>query len=124
MGAFVGPNLLGPGVDVDVVMRVQTGTDAFANPTYEDVPAKVHGVLVAPGSTSDLDATRPEGVRVAYTLHFPKAFTGLLDGARVKVPRPDGGVDECRVIGSPRPYQGDLTPGPWNLPVEVEAVDG
>lgn len=86
------------------------------------VTETVHDVLVSPGATSDLEASRPEGVRVAYTLHFPKSYTGTLEGATVTLPAPWTGV--YRVIGDPREYIDANTPTPWHMPVEVEVAHG
>lgn len=79
----------------------------------------VADVVVAPGATSDLDATRPEGVSVAYTLCFPKTYAGELRGCSVVVRG-----KSYRVVGSPQRYTGANTPGEWNLTAEVEAADG
>ncbi len=76
-------------------------------------------VIAAPGSSAELDASRPEGVRVAWTLHFPKSYTGSLLGCKVRFAQ-----NEYRVIGDPQPYMPENTPGMFNRPVEVEAVDG
>lgn len=108
------------GETVVVITREQTGTDPGNSPIYGDVETDVDNVLVAPGPRSDaLDSNRPAGVDVVYNLHFPKAFTGSLRGARIKVRG-----EEFPVIGDPRPYQDNLTPGSWNRPVEVERRDG
>ena len=77
------------------------------------------GVLLAPGATADLDASRPEGVRVAYTVHFPKGYGKSLRGCSVVIEN-----HKYRVIGDPKPYMGDGVPGPWDMAAEVEAVDG
>lgn len=76
-------------------------------------------VVVAPGSTSELDASRPNGVRVSLTLHLPKTWERPLKGATVELRG-----RTYRVIGDPQPYTAANVPGPYNMPVEVEAVDG
>ena len=117
------------GVDVTVshptvaVVDRARQLDRFGNyvpgtPTTETV----HGVLVSPGATSDMEAARPEGVTVAYTLHFPKSYTGSLEGCTVTLPAPWAG--DYRVIGDPREYIDANTPTPWHMPVEVEAAHG
>ena len=113
------------GVDVIVVRPGSPSTDRFGNAVAGE-PARetVHDVLVQPGATSDLEAARPQGVAVAYTLHFPKGYTASLEGCSVELPAPwavDGGY---RVIGDPRPYMDANTPGRWNRPVEVEEAHG
>lgn len=82
----------------------------------------VDNVLIAPGASDDIEAARPEGVTVAFTLHFPKTFSGTLEGALVDLPEPYGGT--YRVIGKPSPYMASNTPTPWHMPVEVEDAHG
>lgn len=94
------------------------GNEIPGEPTEETVP----DVLIAPGSTSDLDASRPNGVEVAYTLHFPKDYAETLEGCSVALPAPYSGT--YRVIGNPSAYMNANTPGKWNRPVEVEAAHG
>lgn len=104
------------GEAVTVISDVDTGERDGGNaPIYSTVETDVENVLVAPGPRHDVtESNRPDGVDVVYNLHFPKAFTGSLRGARVRV----RGV-EFHVIGDPQAYQNDLTPTPWNRPVEV-----
>lgn len=76
-------------------------------------------VVVAPGTTEDLDETRPEGVSVEFTLCFPKTYKQSLRGCSVEVRG-----TEYTVIGNPQYYTEQNTPGDWNLTVEVGRVDG
>lgn len=100
-----------------------TGTTRFGNAnTSWTTWETVGNVLVSPGSTDDLEASRPEGVQVAYTLHFPKGYATSLEGAIVELPAPWAG--QYRVVGDPRPYMDANCPTPWHLPVEVEAAHG
>ena len=110
-----------PKTSVTVLRPNPTGaTDPFGAPV-EGEPAEeaVDGALVTPGATADLDASRPDGVAVALTFHFPKGYGGSLRGCSVTY-----GGRSYRVIGDPRPYMEDGTPGALSLPVECEAVDG
>lgn len=75
--------------------------------------------VVAPGSTSDLDASRPAGYTVAYTLHLPKTWSRPLRGASVRLRG-----ETYRVVGEPMPYTAANTPGDYYLPVEVGRADG
>lgn len=111
------------GTTATVELRVRNSRDSFGNDVeaYAE-PVDVDNVLVAPGACAELDPTRPEGVRVDLTLHFPKGWTGDLRGARITLPEPWGGA--YRVIGGPKPYMDANCPTPWHMPVEVEAVDG
>jgi len=98
-----------------VVVVDELGEPAGAGEALESVP----DVVVAPGATEDLDASRPEGVSVAYTLCFPKDYQGDLKGCSVEVRG-----ERFRVVGDPQRYTPENTPGKWNLTVEVERVDG
>lgn len=88
----------------------------------------VGDVLVAPGSTSDVeDSVRPYGTRASFTLGFPKTFSKPLRGCRIVI-RPVDGEDEAlhtySVIGAPHPNTMANCPTPWWYTAEVEAVDG
>lgn len=80
----------------------------------------VENVVVAPGSTSDVeDSTRPHGTRAVFTLCFPKSYSKRLRGCHVVVRG-----SEYAVIGDPQPSTLENCPTPWWLTAEVEAVDG
>ena len=107
------------GEDVAVLTRT-VGYDEHMEEVETWERETVENVLVFPGSTSDVrDSVRPDGTRAAYTLGFPKGFTGSLRGCRIEV---RGAV--YSVIGDPHPATPDNIPGRWNMNVEVEAVDG
>lgn len=102
------------------VVRPTVGRDALGEASYgEPERTDVEGVVVAPGPTADLDATRPEGVKVAYTLCFPKGYREPLRGCWVEVRG-----ERCRVVGDPRPYTAENVPGPWNYTAEAARADG
>ena len=63
------------------VDRDEFGEPIVGEPTLEEVG----GVVVCPGPTSDLDAMRPEGVRVAFSVFFPKGYGADLRGCSVVV---------------------------------------
>ena len=110
------------GTDVTVRSFEQGGVDRLGNPIMEASEQAVGNVLVQPGATMDMEASRPEGAVVAFTLHFPKTWTGPLEGCEIDLPQPWGGT--YRVIGSPAPYMDENTPTPWHMAVEVEAAHG
>lgn len=110
------------GVTVTVNTPSSNSTDRFGNPVVTWSQTTVDDVLVSPGATSDLEASRPDGVTVDYSLHFPKTFTGELEGATVTLPAPWTGT--YRVIGKPGRYIDADTPTRWNMPVEVVAAHG
>lgn len=112
------------GTTVSVSYRTRSGTDRFGNPTWAEASETVGNVLIAPGATADLEASRPEGVTVAYTLHFPKGYDRDLTGCTVSLPAPWANEDGYRVVGEPRPYMDANTPGAWHMAVEVERAHG
>ena len=63
------------GIEVTVLRPTRT-TDRLGNEVDgEPEREQVENVLVAPGPTADMEASRPDGVTVALTLHFPKTYT-------------------------------------------------
>lgn len=112
------------GVSVNVLAPVKGAKDRFGNPTETFDPSTVHDVLVVPGATEDLEASRPDGVLVAYTLHFPRSFTDSLEGCEIELPEPWDDGNPYRVIGAPAPYMDANTPTRWHMQVEVEASHG
>lgn len=110
------------GEKVTLIRRVETGdTDPAGAPVTTPVEEQIDDVLVAPGAQANAtDATRPDGVTVAYTLYLPRAWAyHSLRGSLVRI---DG--HEYEVIGDPRPYDGGLTPTRWNLEIEVADTRG
>ncbi len=120
---MLGLNALGllQGEQVVVERVVSPGDDPFGDPLPGQwIPETVDDVLVAPGGRTDLDASRPEGVEVKWTLHFPKGYPATLRGARVVV----RGQEPAWVVGDPQHYTAENTPGAWSMPVELTAVRG
>lgn len=101
--------VLRPSVECDDLGEITEG-----EPTREEVRC-----VVCPGATSDMDATRPEGVTVAYTLHFPKTYAGSLRGCSVEVRG-----TRYDVVGDPQRTTEAATPGPFDMAVEVTRADG
>lgn len=110
------------GVAVTVSSPLSASTDRFGNPVITWTDTTVDNVLVSPGATSDLEAARPDGVTVDYTLHFPRSFVGSLEGCKVTLPDPWAGT--YYVVGAPGEYINANTPTAWNRPVEVTAAHG
>ena len=111
------------GEAVSVEHRISAQRDGFGNERVEyGEPVEVRNVLVVPGAPEGMDASRPEGVVIACTLHFPKTYTGNLRGARITLGGQWAGV--YHVVGVPLPYPPELTPTQWNRVVMLEAHDG
>lgn len=101
------------------VIRPTVERDDLGEPIEVGASREEVRCVVCPGATSDMDATRPEGVTVSYTLHFPKTYAGSLRGCSVEVRGEVFGV-----VGDPMRTAEAATPGPWNMAVEVARADG
>ena len=94
--------------------------DEFGNEATEYMTTQtLRNVLVAPSSSQDLGADRPDGDATIMTFHFPKTYIGSLKGCLI-----GWGGKFWEVIGDPRPYSKDATPGMWNRPVQARLVEG
>lgn len=101
------------------VIRPTVERDDLGEPVGSEASREAVRCVVCPGATSDMDATRPEGVTVSYTLHFPKTYVGSLRGCSVEVRG-----TRYDVVGDPQRTAEAATPGPWNMVVEVARADG
>lgn len=103
---------------VTVVRFEEVGVDELGNPIREKVPENVDGVLVAVGPQGEPSETnRPDGVTVAYTLYFPKTFTGEVDNCGCVVRG-----HYCEFTGHSDRYT--QSPNPWNMKCEVKYGEG
>lgn len=103
-----------------VVVRPRASYDDIGEPTYgEPEREEVAGCLVVPGATADLDASRPNGARVAYTVHFPKGYARGLRGCSLVVRG-----EQLEVVGDPQRHGPANVPGPWNMAAEAGWSDG
>ena len=82
------------GTTIQLVSKIQTGTDAFGAPVYTEAdPVDVANVLVAqPVVSETIDTLNLYGDRVAYVLGIPKGDTHvwkdqdvIIDGERFHV---------------------------------------
>lgn len=110
------------GRTVTVLRPTETGRDRFNEPTVSNVPETVDNVLIEPGDTTGLEASRPDGANVDLTLHFPKGYEGDLRGCYVALPSP--WPDTVKVVGEPQRFMVENTPTPWNMAVAVEVTHG
>lgn len=102
------------------VLRPTAERDDLGEPTYGEPEREVvDGVLPQPGSTSDLDASRPEGTEATVTFHWPRGYGRSLRRCLV-----EWAGETWRIVGDPRPYLGADVPGPWDMEVEAVLVYG
>ena len=107
------------GITVTLINKVQTGTDPFDNPIYEDVEIEVDNVLVSPTSTDDVvNAKDLTGRKAVYTLAIPKGDTNDWENQEVRF-----FGERWRVIGMPLQGIDELIPLDWNKKVMVERYE-
>lgn len=107
------------GITVTLINKVQTGTDPFDNPIYEDVEIEVDNVLVSPTSTDDVVNTMDlTGRKAVYTLAIPKGDTNDWENKEVRF-----FGERWRVIGMPLQGIDELIPLDWNKKVMVERYE-
>ncbi len=107
------------GITVTLINKVQTGTDPFDNPIYEDVEIEVDNVLVSPTSTDDVVNTKDlTGRKAVYTLAIPKGDTNDWENQEVRF-----FGERWRVIGMPLQGIDELIPLDWNKKVMVERYE-
>lgn len=107
---------------VTVTTRVLSGHDPSGGELWDTATEHVDGVLVAPGSQSNMtESMRPEGVTVAATMYFPRTYP--MTAHRLRGATIETGYGKYEVVGDPFPYEGD-TPTGYNMVVEVTRSDG
>lgn len=109
------------GETIQVKIKRSGALDEFSNmrAEYGTSSISVRNVLVAPASSQDLGAERPDGDATVMTFHFPKTYIGQLKGCLI-----GWRGSWWEVIGDPQSYSKDSTPGVWNRPVQARQVTG
>ena len=107
------------GITVTLHNRVQTGTDAFNRPIYEDVQTTVDNVLIGEPNTEDIvNEMNLSGKRLAYTLAIPKGDNHEWKDAVVEF-----FGERFRTFGAPTQGIEDMIPLQWNKKVKVERYE-
>lgn len=104
------------GITVTLFDKVQTGTDEFKRPTYDEVPVEVKNVLVCPASSTDIvDQMNLSGKKAIYTLAIPKGDTHNWIDRKVEF-----FGETWRTFGFPVMGIEENIPLDWNVKVMVE----
>lgn len=107
------------GEQVIVQRAVEVGKNSRNEPRFEWQDETVNDVICVPGPLADVtDAMRPRGVRVEWSLFWPKTYTKPLAGCRVII----RGGEPLHMIGDPHIYAS--APTRWNRPSEAGRTDG
>lgn len=104
------------GITVRLKTRVQTGTDEFKRPVYEEGFVDVENVLVGVPSSEDvINELNLSGKRIKYTLGIPKGDTHNWINTEVEF-----WGERYRTIGKPMQGIDENIPLSWNKKVQVE----
>lgn len=107
------------GVTVELLVKTQTGTDAFNHPIYSESWVTVDNVLVGEPSTDEITSTLSlYGKTVHYTLAIPKGDVNEWTDTEVRLPEPFGG--KYKTIGYPTAGIEANIPLKWNKKVKLE----
>lgn len=107
------------GITIQLIEKVQTGTDWGNRPVYEEVPTEIHDVLVGEPSTEDVaQALDLYGKHVQYVLAIPKGDSHEWTDTKVILPEPFAGT--YRTVGFPTAGIEANIPLKWNKKVKVE----
>lgn len=104
------------GIEVKLYSKVQTGTDGFGTPVYDESAFTIiDNVLVSPTSSEEiLDNLNLYGKKAVYTLAIPKGDTNDWRDRKIEF------FDEIwRSFGIPQEGIGNLIPLKWNKKVTV-----
>ena len=107
------------GITITLYNRVQTGTDAFNRPIYEDVQTTVDNVLIGEPNTEDIvNEMNLSGKRLAYTLAIPKGDNHEWKDAVVEF-----FGERFKTFGAPTQGIEAMIPLQWNKKVKVERYE-
>lgn len=107
------------GIQIILVDKIQTGSDPFGKPIYNDAEIPVENVLVSPTSSDDVvNQQNLTGRKAVYTLAIPKGDMHNWENKEVKFFN-----QRWRTFGIPLEGIEDLIPLDWNKKVMVERYE-
>ena len=107
------------GIAIQLIQKVQTGTDPFGNPIFEDKPINVDNVLISPTLSDDVvNQLDLAGRKAVYTLGIPKGDTHDWEDKEVIFLG-----ERWRTFGIPTEGIDDMIPLDWNKKVLVERYE-
>ena len=112
------------GISVILYEKVQTGTNDFGAPIYEEVPVQVDNVLIGEPSTEDITtSTALYGKTIKYMLGIPKGDTHDWKDKRVSWTDAYGITHTVMTFGFPITGIEANIPAqiPWHMKVRCEA---
>ena len=112
------------GISVTLYQEIQTGTDKWGAPIYEEDPVVVDNVLVGEPSTDDITtSTQMYGKTIQYMLGIPKGDVHDWMDKKVEWTDGYGNTHTVRTFGFPiTGIEANLPPQiPWHMKVRCEA---
>lgn len=112
------------GISVILYDEVQTGTEPFGAPIYEEVPVQVENVLVGEPSTDDItSSTQLFGKTITYMLGIPKGDTHDWVDKKVSWTDAYGITHTVKTFGFPiTGIEENIPPQlPWHMKIRCEA---
>lgn len=104
------------GATIQLVVKTQTGTDAFGAPIYTEELINVDDVLIGQPTTDDItDTLQLYGKKIEYVLGIPKGDTHNWTDAEVII-----WGQRFRTIGYPQTGIQENIPLRWGQNVKVE----
>lgn len=113
------------GISITLIEKVQTETDPYKQPIFEESETTIEDVLVDEPSTDDIqNALTMYGKRISYVLAIPKGDTHSWEDTEVILPEPFAG--RYRTIGVPIARIEANIPDVirWNKRVKIERITG
>lgn len=113
------------GTTVTLYERVQTGTDPFGAPIYEETAVEVENVLIGQPSTDDItESTQLYGKVIRYMLGIPKGDTHDWMDKKIAWTDAYGIQHTVKSFGFPVTGIEANIPGPWHMKVRCEEYGG
>ena len=104
------------GTTIRLFQTVQSDTDPFGAPIFEETPVEVDNVLITPADATDVVTDlQLYGKRAEYVLSIPKGDTHDWEDKRVEF-----FGHSWRTFGIPQEWMEDILPLDWNKKVRVE----
>lgn len=104
------------GINIDLLVKNQTGKDAFNAPIYAEEWVEIKNVLIGEPTTEEVTSElNLSGKRIFYVLGIPKGDEHIWEDTRVRILG-----KEYRTIGYPMEGIEHNIPGPWHKKVRVE----
>ena len=106
------------GIDIQIIVKSQTGTDRFNQPVYTETAETVHNVLVGQPTADEVTETyNLTQKKVEYVIAVPKGDAHKWENTKVILPPPFSGT--FFTVGYPTAGIEEMIPLEWNKKVKL-----